>query len=99
MEVVTTAKRLSNYNICFSSLKSHGKGSHNANFGQSDKGGKSKNGGGGSGVSSHSQTSASSQISNSKGKSKTLAYFLCHRPHRVAECPQRAAINALQAQF
>ena len=50
-------------------------------------------------MSSHSQTLASSQTSNSKGKSKTIACFLCHGPYRVAECLQRAALNALQAQF
>ena len=53
-EMVIAAKHLSNYDISFLSLKSHEKGSHSANAGQSSKGGKSKSGGGGNGVSSHS---------------------------------------------
>ena len=43
-EVVNAAERLSDYDISFSSLKSHGGGSHNANVSQSSKGGKSKSG-------------------------------------------------------
>ena len=85
-EAVTTVERLLDYDISFPGLKSHGGGSHNANVGQSGKGGKSKSGGGGKGVSSHSQTSTASQTSNNKGKSKILACFLCHGPHRVAKC-------------
>ena len=86
-KAMIAAKRLSDYDISFSSLKSHGRGLNNANVDQLGKGGKSKSGGGGNGVSSHSQTLASSQTSNRKGKSKTLACFLCHGPHRVVKCP------------
>ena len=84
---MTAAKHLLEYDISFSSLKSHGEGSHNAIVGQSGKGGKSKSGGGGNEVSSLLQTLASSWTSNNKGKSKTLACFLCHGPHQVAKCP------------
>ena len=86
-EAVTIVECLSDYDIGFSSLKSYGRGLYNANVSQSGKGGKSKSREGGNEVSSHLQTSALSQTSNRKGKFKTLTYFLCHRPHQVAECP------------
>ena len=86
IEAVTANKHLSNYNIDFLSLKSHGWDLYNTNVGQLGKGGKSKSERGGNEVSSHLQTLALSQTSNKKGKSKTLACFLCHGPYWVAEC-------------
>ena len=31
------------------------------------------------------------------GGKRPLAYFLCNGPHKVVECPQRAAFNVTQA--
>ncbi len=97
-DAVTAAERLSDYDIGFPSAKVPKVGLQ-AWAAQSDKSSKSKSGGGGNGASSHLQVSTSSRTSNGKGKSKALACFLCNGPHRVKECPQKAALNALQAQL
>ena len=48
---------------------------------------------------SHLQVLVSSQTFNNKGKSKTLACFLCNGLHKVAKIPQKATLNALQYYF
>ena len=48
----------------------------------------------------HAASKASSSNSNYNSnayKPRPIACFLCNGPHRVAECPQRIALNALQA--
>ena len=56
--------------------------------------GKAKSGGVDKRVSAHLQISSSSH-KPTKRKSKTLTCFLCDGPHRVKECPQKAALSAL----
>ena len=100
-EAQTVAERLTDY--------THDNKSKNASIGheggKSGKPGKPKSGGASSVSSSsssaggqkkyyNSQQSSKSGASNS-GNKPSFAYFLCNDPHKVAECPHKAALNAL----
>jgi hypothetical protein len=75
--------------------------------GQSQGNGKPKNGGanassskgqssGGQGhQKSHYDKGKSHQNATNKGRSGTISCFLCQGPHRIADCPQKRALNAL----
>ena len=82
-DVVTVTKHLLDYNINVFNQKSLGGSSHAASASQLSRIGKSKSESINKGVSSHLNILSSSHISTKK-KSKTLPYFFCQGPHKVA---------------
>ena len=100
-DAVTAAERLSDYDIGFPTSMKSQSASHSSggSSGQSARSSKSKSGGGSNGSAPQTPSSSSSRGSNTGGKPKALSCFLCRGPHRVAECPQRAALNAMQAKL
>ena len=97
---LAAAERLTDYHADNPSKKPQGNigSSSSGSGGQSGKFGKGKSGGGDhkKGASSSSNSASSRNAVNTGGR-RPLACFLCNGPHRIAECPQRTALNAMQA--
>ncbi|KAJ7944105.1 Retrotransposon protein, putative, Ty3-gypsy subclass [Quillaja saponaria] len=92
------AERLTDYAPESSASKKPQQSSSRGNGGQFGKPGKNKSGGGDQRKPSYpSNSPQSSRGSVSTSKPRTISCFLCNGPHRVAECPQKTALNALQA--
>ncbi|KAJ7978484.1 Retrotransposon protein, putative, Ty3-gypsy subclass [Quillaja saponaria] len=92
------AERLTDYALESSASKKPQQSSSGGNGGQFGKPGKNKSGGGDQRKPSYpSNSPQSSRGSVSTSKPRTISCFLCNGPHRVAECPQKTALNALQA--
>lgn len=65
--------------------------------GKSVKTGKPKSGGADKRPQYSKEATTSRTPNSSSVRPKTIACFLCNGPHRVAECPHKQALNALQA--
>ncbi|KAJ7943087.1 Retrotransposon protein, putative, Ty3-gypsy subclass [Quillaja saponaria] len=92
------AERLIDYAPESSASKKPQQSPSGGNGGQFGKPGKNKSGGGDQRKPSYpSNSPQSSRGSVSTSKPRTISCFLCNGPHRVAECPQKTALNALQA--
>ncbi|KAJ7970763.1 Gag-asp_proteas domain-containing protein [Quillaja saponaria] len=92
------AERLTDYALESSASKKPQQSSSGGNGGQFGKPGKNKSGGGDQRKPSYpSNSPQSSRGSVSTSKPRTISCFLCNGQHRVMECSQKTALNALQA--
>ncbi|KAJ7971608.1 Gag-asp_proteas domain-containing protein [Quillaja saponaria] len=92
------AECLTDYAPESSASKKPQQSSSGGNDRQFGKPGKNKSRGGDQRKPSYpSNSPQSSRGSVSTSKPRTISCFLCNGPHRVAECPQKTALNSLQA--
>ena len=95
-EAVSIVRHCPNYRVNIQGPKSRERSPKNIGRSQSRRIGRATSGGEGKKVPTQLHVSSSSHVPTKR--SKILKCFLCDGPHKVKDCPQKAALAALQEQ-